>query len=77
MIEAYGLTKRYGDRTVVHDLDFTVHRRHPGTPTDGLPGGPDSARPSTSTSTRTTASAPVPAASWSRTPCRRSSSRSS
>lgn len=27
MIKAYGLTKRYGDRTVVQDLDFTVHPR--------------------------------------------------
>lgn len=30
MITAHGLTKRYGDRTAVQDLDFTVR---PGTVT--------------------------------------------
>ncbi|MFW3461026.1 hypothetical protein ACN24K_09865 [Streptomyces microflavus] len=35
MIKAYGLTKRYGDRTVVQDLDFTVR---PGTVTPGTGG---------------------------------------
>ncbi|KOU54267.1 hypothetical protein ADK56_04090 [Streptomyces sp. MMG1522] len=34
MITAHGLTKRYGDRTAVQDLDFTVR---PGTVT-GSPG---------------------------------------
>ncbi|MFD5906272.1 ABC transporter ATP-binding protein [Streptomyces microflavus] len=42
MIKAYGLTKRYGDRTVVQDLDFTVH---PGTVTGFL--GPNGAGKST------------------------------
>ncbi|MFD3409464.1 ATP-binding cassette domain-containing protein [Streptomyces cyaneofuscatus] len=42
MIKAYGLTKRYSDRTVVQDLDFTVH---PGTVTGFL--GPNGAGKST------------------------------
>ncbi|MEV4875756.1 ABC transporter ATP-binding protein [Streptomyces cyaneofuscatus] len=42
MIKAYGLTKRYGDRTVVQNLDFTVH---PGTVTGFL--GPNGAGKST------------------------------
>lgn len=42
MITAQGLTKRYGDRTVVQDLDFTVH---PGTVTGFL--GPNGAGKST------------------------------
>ncbi|MET9093302.1 ABC transporter ATP-binding protein [Streptomyces cyaneofuscatus] len=42
MIKAYGLTKRYGNRTVVQDLDFTVH---PGTVTGFL--GPNGAGKST------------------------------
>lgn len=42
MIKAHGLTKRYGDRTVVQDLDFTVH---PGTVTGFL--GPNGAGKST------------------------------
>ncbi|MFD3752333.1 ABC transporter ATP-binding protein [Streptomyces cyaneofuscatus] len=42
MITAYGLTKQYGDRTVVQDLDFTVH---PGTVTGFL--GPNGAGKST------------------------------
>lgn len=42
MIKAYGLTKRYGDRTVVQDLDFTVR---PGTVTGFL--GPNGAGKST------------------------------
>ncbi|MFF2722091.1 ATP-binding cassette domain-containing protein [Streptomyces sp. NPDC058011] len=42
MIKAYGLTKRYGDRTVVQDLGFTVH---PGTVTGFL--GPNGAGKST------------------------------
>ncbi|MFJ6516568.1 ABC transporter ATP-binding protein [Streptomyces sp. NPDC091406] len=42
MITAYGLTKRYGDRTVVQDLDFTVR---PGTVTGFL--GPNGAGKST------------------------------
>ncbi|MEU0099116.1 ABC transporter ATP-binding protein [Streptomyces sp. NPDC006267] len=42
MIKAHGLTKRYGDRTVVQDLDFTVR---PGTVTGFL--GPNGAGKST------------------------------
>ncbi|MFE7139894.1 ABC transporter ATP-binding protein [Streptomyces sp. NPDC057644] len=42
MITAHGLTKRYGDRTVVQDLDFTVR---PGTVTGFL--GPNGAGKST------------------------------
>ncbi|MFJ8254516.1 ABC transporter ATP-binding protein [Streptomyces sp. NPDC094466] len=42
MIKAHGLTKRYGDRTVVRDLDFTVR---PGTVTGFL--GPNGAGKST------------------------------
>ncbi|WP_069744237.1 ABC transporter ATP-binding protein [Streptomyces sp. EN23] len=42
MITAHGLTKRYGDRTVVHDLGFTVR---PGTVTGFL--GPNGAGKST------------------------------
>ncbi|WP_435298084.1 ABC transporter ATP-binding protein [Streptomyces sp. YPW6] len=42
MITAHGLTKRYGDRTVVRDLDFTVR---PGTVTGFL--GPNGAGKST------------------------------
>ncbi|MER7727778.1 ATP-binding cassette domain-containing protein [Streptomyces sp. NPDC096323] len=42
MIRAYELTKRYGDTTVVHDLDFTVR---PGTVTGFL--GPNGAGKST------------------------------
>ncbi|MER5746467.1 ATP-binding cassette domain-containing protein [Streptomyces sp. NPDC002225] len=42
MIRAYGLTKKYGDRTVVQDLDFTVR---PGTVTAFL--GPNGAGKST------------------------------
>ncbi|MFI7288130.1 ABC transporter ATP-binding protein [Streptomyces anulatus] len=42
MIKAHGLTKRYGDRTVVQNLDFTVH---PGTVTGFL--GPNGAGKST------------------------------
>ncbi|WP_228995301.1 ABC transporter ATP-binding protein [Streptomyces sp. DH8] len=42
MIRAHGLTKRYGDRTVVQDLDFTVR---PGTVTGFL--GPNGAGKST------------------------------
>ncbi|MFE7467344.1 ATP-binding cassette domain-containing protein [Streptomyces sp. NPDC057499] len=42
MIRAYGLTKKYGDRTVVRDLDFTVR---PGTVTGFL--GPNGAGKST------------------------------
>ncbi|NEE12900.1 ABC transporter ATP-binding protein, partial [Streptomyces sp. SID7499] len=38
MIKAHGLTKRYGDRTVVQDLEFTVR---PGTVTGFL--GPNGA----------------------------------
>ena len=30
MIEARGLTKRYGSTTAVDDLSFTVHRRVTG-----------------------------------------------
>ncbi|MEE1767993.1 ABC transporter ATP-binding protein [Streptomyces sp. JV185] len=42
MIRAYGLTKKYGDNTVVQDLDFTVR---PGTVTGFL--GPNGAGKST------------------------------
>ncbi|WNI23432.1 ABC transporter ATP-binding protein [Streptomyces sp. ITFR-16] len=42
MIKAHALTKRYGDTTVVQDLDFTVH---PGTVTGFL--GPNGAGKST------------------------------
>ncbi|MFE7371374.1 ABC transporter ATP-binding protein [Streptomyces anulatus] len=42
MIKAHGLTKRYGDRTVVQDLEFTVR---PGTVTGFL--GPNGAGKST------------------------------